>query len=173
MNNNISSFHIGIEKQVSLSEILGVFSEMFPKAKIIEDDKYVSEDSSKEYNNEIVMTVYDNQSEFNTQLVVSLYPESEAYVVEIAYTIACYLSKYFNCDTICDGSGYEDNPSGSPYWSIIWSKDKSYLADDACTDWGDGKGGPVKRVKQLKLNLLSFNECGKINKTEQLLIGDG
>ena len=90
-----------------------------------------------------------NSSEF--PLVISYIKSSEVDIYYECMKIAKYISVQLNCNTICDGSNEGDDES--PYWSIIWKKGNSFLADDCGTKFADNEGGEVKIVRMINIEI--------------------
>jgi len=97
----------------------------------------------------VTATIETNPSEFPVLISFYTLGVEEKEVQSECIRIAAELSSCFTCRTICDGAGYGKDES--PYWSIVWDKGESFLADDSGSSFGDGEGGLVKIVKKIHI----------------------
>ena len=99
---------------------------------------------------EIFAIIEFNDSEFPVLVDFYKLEVDEVNLQSLNIKVAKMLSEKIDCKTICDGSGYGDDDS--PYWSIVWDKGVSYLADDCGTSFGDSEyKKPVNIVKRINI----------------------
>lgn len=107
---------------------------------------------------DVVVAITRNRSEFpmSIDVVVSLVDgvSPQRWLLELSRRISVAAS----CRTICDGTGFGDDPS--PYWSIVWDNGMAHLADDVDSVIADGDGRPVRLIRRLDLELTEFASSG-------------
>ncbi len=152
---------VGLSLRVTLDDVRAALESWFPCCRVGELDPLLDAPPGTAWP-PIVIGLDANESEFPTRVVFTVFPgpEDEAVVMPVTIELARRFSAAFGCRTICDGSGYGDSPS--PYWSIIWDADKAYLADDVNTIFGDGEGGEVAIVRELRLDRITLDTAGHI-----------
>ena len=140
---------IALSKIISIKELTTSMCSFFATESVFIGD---IADIIENPTNVFISTV-SNESEFPFGLIIYKYPThiSSEKFQSMTILLSYFLANHFNCQTICDGSGFGDDDS--PYWSIIWDDGIAYLADDSDSLFGDGEGGKVKKIKKLDIDL--------------------
>jgi hypothetical protein len=139
---------IALSKKIPINQLTQTLCSFFNNQSVyIGDILGIVENTSEVFN-----SIEINKSEFPFGLSIQKYPKqiNTENFQQMTVLLSYYLSKCFNCLSICDGTGYGDH--NSPYLSIIWDTEIAFLADDSDTLFADGEGGKVKIIKKLNLN---------------------
>lgn len=135
---------IALSKSVTRAELESVLRELLQVA----DVRVLNPDEAAESASpQVAVYLSANASEFSCGLDVGVVLAAGCNPQYWLIGLARALSLTFNCQVICDGSGFGDD--GSPYWSIVWDRGVPFLADDAGSTIGDGEGGPVRIARRL------------------------
>ncbi len=139
---------VGIERRCEAWEVKAALEGFFPEysIRVFPSFEVLNEEGPS---GDIDGVLSDNRSEFPVLLALVYYPDGPQAIYREQMRLARFLSERLSCRTICDGSDHGDSPS--PYWSIVWDRGVSWLADDCNTAFGDGEGGPVRLVRWLEV----------------------
>jgi hypothetical protein len=144
--------NLGIGCEITQDRMIQVLKELFPSLNFhyweMEKDEPMPEDA-------VLFTLLSNRSEFPIKL--DLYGFSKEDVAEREQYIAKQLSVRLDCRTIVP---YQEKGSSYPYHSVIFDKDRSYLANNNLTLWADDEGGEVKIIEPIQLKEYQFDSEG-------------
>lgn len=82
--------------------------------------------------------------------------QDEIQTQKMAVETARRMSQAWHCKSICEGTMFGEKV-GFPGYALVWSENQPILADDYGTDFGDGEGGPVRKIKDLHLDIKSLS----------------
>jgi hypothetical protein len=159
---------IAISLRKSAREIREALEKWFPDLVVTDWDLSSPKRAKDALKNPIIDTadilfrVEKNESEFPTGIHFDKFPgpQDEEVIQPTMIVLARRFGNLFDCRTICDGSDHGDDDS--PYWTIIWEKGKSFLADDCDTEFGDQSGGDVRIVREISLPAYALNNFGQL-----------
>jgi hypothetical protein len=141
---------IGLSEVIEHKALGEFFTDALHGLHVIVQD--VDEDMPSEF--DVCVSTGRNSSEFPLGLLVVAAMRPGADYEVWLQGLARALSACFAVRSICDGSRY--GKSASPCWSILWDRGVPHLADDSETVWADGEGGPVRIVRALQGDEVTF-----------------
>lgn len=101
---------------------------------------------------------FDNEKiEFGNKIDIYRTPEENS--EERAIFVGKQLSQELNLETLVTYTNPEDP---SPYYSLVFKDAKSYLADDANSNFADGESEKIKILKEVNLPDYRFDDLGNL-----------
>lgn len=131
---------IAAGKVVELDVLRAVFDELFPGLRIVVEPV----DQIGSGLGDVHVCVVPNASEFPMGLQVGARMIDGCDFEVWLTALARALSARLDTPVVSDGSRHADR-AGS-YWSLVWDGGDAWLADDCNTTFGDGDGGPIRRI---------------------------
>ncbi|MEM7530555.1 MAG: hypothetical protein AAF639_00120 [Chloroflexota bacterium] len=140
-------------------EVISTLQAWFPTLKI--GDYEVLIESNQDWP-PIVIWVSENKSEFPTGVSIELFPgpQDEGYEMPVVIELARRFAEAYDCQTICDGSGYGE-VEHYPGYAIVWKDGVPYLADDYGSEFADQLGEPVRIIKPIQIDSTRNADCVK------------
>lgn len=136
----------------------------------------ISELTDVEINKTLLFECNESESEFPTVIIINfffnrIYDIEGSAITRILIELAKYFALRLDCRTVCEGTDYGDKLD-FPYYSIIWDRNRSYLADDCNSKFFDDGDKPVRIIKEIsipnELDLKAYMEWIVIGRLDYL-----
>ena len=149
---------VGFSRLIEAAAIRTALREWFPRCGVMELAEVLARDEP--WPPIVFEWVVGDAPDFPGLLDLHHFPGTDEEAIVIGLELGRRFAARFGCHTICDGSGLGDDES--PYWSVIWAGEVAHLADDCSTTFGDGEGGPVRVIREIRIPPADLDESGRL-----------
>jgi hypothetical protein len=149
---------VALSRPVSVEQLQSVLARWFPRAtQCTREDAFRLETPWPA----IVFSVDETGAEdFPTIIGFDTFPGDPAAAVAVSLALGRKLASELRCRSLCECP--ESDSDGTPYSSLLWDRDRSFLADDSNSALFDGEGGAVRVVRSVEVPSVELDEAGAV-----------